>query len=88
VLDFGGPVLLTPFELTATAERRLGLPAGRLAFSGPFPPVRDAEWQRVLGGALSERMLTETGTLFVDWVDHLVLPRHLVGADLEDRSRN
>ena len=23
---------------------------------------------------LSERMLTETGTLFVDWVDHLVLP--------------
>jgi putative hydrolase of the HAD superfamily len=55
VLDFGGPVLLTPFELTATAERRLGLPAGRLAFSGPFPPVRDAEWQQVLGGALSER---------------------------------
>jgi len=38
VLDFGGPVLLTPFELTATAEQRLGLPAGRLAFSGPFPP--------------------------------------------------
>jgi len=55
VLDFGGPVLLTPFELTAAAERRLGLPAGRLAFSGPFPPVRDAEWQRVLGGRLSER---------------------------------
>lgn len=55
VLDFGGPVLLTPFELTAAAERRLGLPAGRLAFSGPFPPARDAEWQRVLGGALSER---------------------------------
>jgi putative hydrolase of the HAD superfamily len=55
VLDFGGPVLLTPFELTAEAERRLGLPAGRLAFSGPFPPARDAEWQRVLGGALSER---------------------------------
>jgi putative hydrolase of the HAD superfamily len=55
VLDFGGPVLLTPFELTATAERRLGLPAGRLAFSGPFPPVRDAEWQEVLSGRLSER---------------------------------
>ena len=55
MLDFGGPVLLTPFELTAAAERRLGLPAGRLAFSGPFPPVRDAEWQRVLGGRLSER---------------------------------
>ena len=55
VLDFGGPVLLTPFELTATAEQRLGLPAGQLAFSGPFPPVRDAEWQSVLGGALSER---------------------------------
>ena len=55
VLDFGGPVLLTPFELTATAEQRLGLPAGQLAFSGPFPPVRDPEWQEVLGGRLSER---------------------------------
>jgi putative hydrolase of the HAD superfamily len=55
VLDFGGPVLLTPFELTAAAEQRLGLPAGRLAFSGPFAPVPDDEWQKVLGGALSER---------------------------------
>jgi putative hydrolase of the HAD superfamily len=55
VLDFGGPVLLTPFELTEAAERRLGLPAGRLGFSGPFAPARDSEWQLVLGGDLSER---------------------------------
>ncbi len=38
VLDFGGPVLLTPFELTARTERRLGLRAGSLPWRGPFDP--------------------------------------------------
>ena len=77
MLDFGGPVLLTPFELTATAEQRLGLPAGRLAFSGPFPPVRDAEWQRVLGGALSERAYwTRRGAEFAAAMGHSPDPGH------------
>lgn len=55
VLDFGGPVLLTPFELTERAEQRLGLPAGSLAWRGPFDPGSDAEWRDVAAGRLSER---------------------------------
>ncbi|MGE5290967.1 MAG: hypothetical protein ACM3ML_27980 [Micromonosporaceae bacterium] len=55
VLDFGGPVLLTPFELMASAERRLGLPPGSLPWRGPFDPGSDAEWRDVLSGALAER---------------------------------
>lgn len=55
VLDFGGPVLLTPFELTERAGRRLGLPAGSLDWKGPFDPASDAQWRDVASGALSER---------------------------------
>jgi putative hydrolase of the HAD superfamily len=53
VLDFGGPVLVTPFELTGRAEARLGLPPGALPWHGPFG--HDPQWRDVLSGALSER---------------------------------
>jgi putative hydrolase of the HAD superfamily len=56
VVDFGGPVLLTPFELTAAAESRLGLPPGALGWTGPFGPDQDQDWQDVLlHGRLGER---------------------------------
>jgi putative hydrolase of the HAD superfamily len=55
VLDLGGPVLLTPFELTARTEQRLSLPAGSLPWRGPFDPGNDAEWRDVQSGALAER---------------------------------
>ena len=55
VLDFGGPVLLTPFELRERTEHRLGLPAGTLQWHGPFAPERDEAWQQVLRGQASER---------------------------------
>jgi putative hydrolase of the HAD superfamily len=55
VLDFGGPVMLSPFELTMRAEQRLGLPAGSLPWRGPFDPGNDAEWRDVQSGALAER---------------------------------
>lgn len=48
-------MLLTPFELTARTEQRLGLPAGSLPWRGPFDPGSDAEWRAVLSGALAER---------------------------------
>jgi hypothetical protein len=35
VFDFGGPVLLTPFEVRSVGERNLGLPAGSLAWTVP-----------------------------------------------------
>jgi putative hydrolase of the HAD superfamily len=55
IVDFGGPVLLTPFELTLAAEARLNLAPGRLDWAGPFAPERDPEWQDVLAGRLAER---------------------------------
>ena len=55
IVDFGGPVLRTPFELTGAAEARLGLAAGQLGWTGPFAPERDPEWQDVLAGRLPER---------------------------------
>jgi putative hydrolase of the HAD superfamily len=55
VLDFGGPILLTPFELTGRTERRLGLPAGSLPWRGPFDPDADPQWCDVAAGRLSER---------------------------------
>lgn len=53
VLDFGGPVLITPFELMPRAEARLGLPPGTLPWRGPFG--HDPQWREVLAGTLSER---------------------------------
>jgi putative hydrolase of the HAD superfamily len=55
IVDFGGPVLVTPFELTGSAETRLGLAPGRLGWTGPFAPERDPDWQDVLAGRLAER---------------------------------
>lgn len=55
VVDFGGPVLLTPFELRGATEERLGLAAGQLDWTGPFAPERDPEWRDVLAGRLAER---------------------------------
>ncbi len=55
VLDFGGPVLLSPFELAERTERRLGLPAGSLPWPGPFNPDADPQWRDVASGALAER---------------------------------
>jgi putative hydrolase of the HAD superfamily len=55
VFDFGGPVLLTPFELTGRTEQRLGLPRGSLPWRGPFDPDSDSEWRDVQRGALGER---------------------------------
>jgi putative hydrolase of the HAD superfamily len=55
VLDFGGPVLVTPFELVESSERRLGVAPGTLGWRGPFDPAADRDWQDVLGGRLGEK---------------------------------
>jgi putative hydrolase of the HAD superfamily len=55
VFDFGGPVLLTPFEVRSVGERNLGLPAGSLAWTGPFAPDADEEWQAFQAGRMNER---------------------------------
>jgi putative hydrolase of the HAD superfamily len=55
VLDFGGPVLRTPFELLRGGERAAGLPAGSLDWTGPFDPGADADWQLMQSGGITER---------------------------------
>lgn len=55
VFDFGGPVLLTPFELRAVGERSLGVPAGTLAWTGPFDPDSDEDWRVFQAGGMNER---------------------------------
>ena len=55
VLDFGGPVLRTPFELLRGGERRAGLPEGTLRWTGPFDPDADPDWRRMQVGEITER---------------------------------
>ena len=55
MFDFGGPVLLTPFEVRSVGERNLGVPPGSLAWAGPFDPDSDPEWQAFQAGRMNER---------------------------------
>lgn len=54
LLDVGGVVILTPFELLGRTEQRLGLADGALGPRGPFDPDGDAEFARVRDGDLAE----------------------------------
>ena len=54
VLDFGGPVLVTPFERLAALERSLGVPPGTFDWRGPFDPAADPLWRAMQAGELQE----------------------------------
>ena len=51
LLDFGGPVLLTPFELIGKAQETLG----DLSWRGPFDTSTDPEYVRWQAGEITER---------------------------------
>jgi len=55
LLDFGGVLLATPFERLDHLERRVGLPAGTLAWRGPFAPAADPLWAELQAGRVDER---------------------------------
>jgi putative hydrolase of the HAD superfamily len=55
VLDFGGVVIKTPFEVLPSLERRIGAPAGSLAWYGPFAPERDELWRKMQRHEITER---------------------------------
>ena len=55
VLDFGGVVTRTLFETHAATEAALGLPAGSLAWRGPFDADGDPLWQSMQDGDITER---------------------------------
>ena len=54
VLDFGGPVLVTPFERLKALERSLGLAPGTFGWRGPFDPGTDPLWRSMQAGELTE----------------------------------
>ncbi len=51
LLDFGGPVLLTPFELIGKAQETLG----HLPWRGPFDTSTDPEYVQWQAGEITER---------------------------------
>lgn len=55
LLDIGGVVIRTPFELLQVAEDAHGLPDGALGPRGPFALDEDQEFVQVLDGTLPER---------------------------------
>lgn len=55
VLDFGGVITRTLFETHDVTEKALGLPAGSLAWRGPFDPASDLLWQAMQRDEISER---------------------------------
>ena len=55
LLDFGGVVLRTPFELIDGFLARRGLPSGLLPWRGPFDSDGDPLFAQVLEGSLKER---------------------------------
>jgi putative hydrolase of the HAD superfamily len=55
LLDFGGVLLRTPFELRHAAEQSLGLAPGTLSWAGPFDPPSDPLWRQWQAGEVTER---------------------------------
>ena len=55
LLDFGGVVLATPFELIRAFESDRGLEPGHHGWHGPFEPSLDPAFMRVHAGELRER---------------------------------
>lgn len=55
LLDIGGVLIRTPFELLGAAERQAGLPPRSLGGRGPFDEERDEEFAQIAEGTLTER---------------------------------
>jgi len=55
LLDFGSVIQKSFFETRLEFEKLLNLPAGTMAWAGPFNPASDALWQQVVTGEFSER---------------------------------
>jgi putative hydrolase of the HAD superfamily len=55
LLDVGGVLLPTPWELLAGFEARHGWPPGTLRWRGPLDPATDPPWRSVQAGELTSR---------------------------------
>ena len=93
VLDFGGVISRTIFEMQPENERALGLPAGTLNWRGPFEPSGDPLWLMMQAGEISERdyyyaRAQETGRLVgEDWTSLPQFLQRIRGADPQSAIR-
>jgi putative hydrolase of the HAD superfamily len=55
LLDFGGVINMTTFELQPFIERVLGLEKGTLTWRGPFEPETDPLWQSMQRDEITDR---------------------------------
>ena len=55
LLDFGGVMIMTGFELHPLTEKILGLAPGALSWHGPFDPASDPLWQAMQHDEITER---------------------------------
>lgn len=87
LLDFGGVVIRTPFELAHRFESGAGLPPGALDLAGPFDPASDPDWVAVQAGDLAEgeywrRKARQAGALLHQDLDLVVfLNRFFAGPE-------
>ncbi len=68
LLDVGGVIIRTPFELHRGFEKATGLAPGTLSWEGPHDPSGDPLWRSLVAGEITERdywdrRAAEVGTL-------------------------
>lgn len=65
LLDVGGVLLPTPWELLEDFEARNGWPPGTLPWRGPLDPATDRLWRAVRAGELTSRAYFDLGSFDV-----------------------
>jgi len=55
MLDFGGVILKTPFEMHRLVEKKLGLQTNTISWYGPFNPDSDLLWKKMQNDEITEQ---------------------------------
>ena len=55
MLDFGGVILKTPFEMHRLVEKKLNFKENTLNWYGPFDPKSDLLWLKMQANKISEQ---------------------------------
>lgn len=65
MIDFGGVILKTPFELHRAVEKKLDLQINSLDWYGPFDPNSDLLWQQMQTDEITEQEYWKRKSLIV-----------------------
>jgi putative hydrolase of the HAD superfamily len=89
LLDFGGVIMVSPFEMIDGLLARHGLPSEAVTCRGPFGPRGDPEWAALTAGSITEReywsnLARRIGDLFSeDWTPLELTAALYAGSDDE-----